>query len=296
LPQALGSLLAQVDDEPLLSPGDLALLGRLDLAHRLPLAGLYAGERRSPRFARSPEFSDFRPYAPGDDFRQIDWKAYARLERLLLRLYVAEEESALNVVLDTSASMSMGKWRAAIKLCAALCFLGLAAMDRVAVGELSRSQRCTPHMRGRDGMGRLWSFLRALEPRGSLRPQDLATLHWLRPGLVVVVSDFLTAESWDASVAVLRGRRMETVLWQVLAPDEENPALTGDVKLVEVEDQTSRELTITPSLIAEYRANLEEHRRRLARASAGPLVTSTSADTLQDTMLAGLRAGLVVRA
>jgi hypothetical protein len=72
--------------------------------------------------------------------------------------------------------------------------------------------------------------------------------------------------------------------------------LTGDVKLVEVEAETSRELTVTPGLIDAYRANLAAHRARLTRASAGPLVTSTSGDTLQATMLAGLRAGLVVRA
>src|ERR1700694_1505927 len=84
----------------LLNPADLAMLGRLDLGHPPPRAGLYAGERRSPRFARSPEFADFRPYTSGDDFRQIDWKAYARLDRLLLRLYVAGGESKLQVVID----------------------------------------------------------------------------------------------------------------------------------------------------------------------------------------------------
>src|SRR2546422_10235510 len=122
-----------------LTTADLNLLGRLDLAYRRPQSGLYAGERRSPRAARSPEFSDFRPYVSGDDFRQIDWRAYARFEKLMLRLYVAEEEACLNVVLDASASMVVGeppKWGTGRRLAAALAFLGLAAMDRVQVGEL----------------------------------------------------------------------------------------------------------------------------------------------------------------
>ena len=121
----------------MLSPAELNLLSRLDLAYRRPVSGLYAGERRSPRAARSPEFADFRPYVAGDDFRQIDWRAYARLERLMLRLYVAEEESSLNLVLDASASMEVGtppKWPAARRLASALAFLGLSGMDRVAVG------------------------------------------------------------------------------------------------------------------------------------------------------------------
>ena len=103
----------------MLSPAELNLLSRLDLAYRRPVSGLYAGERRSPRAARSPEFADFRPYVAGDDFRQIDWRAYARLERLMLRLYVAEEESSLNIVLDASASMEAGtppKWPSARRL------------------------------------------------------------------------------------------------------------------------------------------------------------------------------------
>src|SRR5437879_13121851 len=117
----------------MLSTAELNLLGRRDLAYRRAQSGLYAGERRSPRSARSPEFSDFRPYVSGDDFRQIDWRAYARLERLMLRLYVAEEEACLNVVLDTSASMGLGeppKWQTSRRLAAALAFLALAASDR----------------------------------------------------------------------------------------------------------------------------------------------------------------------
>src|SRR5437016_1890289 len=100
----------------MLTAAELGLLNRLDLAYRRPQSGLYAGERRSPRAARSPEFSDFRPYVSGDDFRQIDWSAFARFEKLMLRLYVAEEEACLNVVLDCSGSMGLGeppKWTAA---------------------------------------------------------------------------------------------------------------------------------------------------------------------------------------
>ena len=95
----------------MLSTAELNLLGRLDLAYGRQQSGLYAGERRSPRAARSPEFSDFRPYVSGDDFRQIDWSAYARFEKLMLRLYVAEEEACLNLVLDSSGSMALARAR-----------------------------------------------------------------------------------------------------------------------------------------------------------------------------------------
>ena len=284
----------------MLSAAELTLLGRLDLAYRRPQSGLYAGERRSSRSARSPEFADFRPYVVGDDYRQIDWKAYARLEKLMLRLYVAEEEACLNVVLDTSVSMELGeppKWPAARRLAAALAFLGLAAMDRAQVGAL-RGPRLPP-LRGRDGVARVWSFLEGLEPAGAASADDLARSGWTRPGLTVVISDFLVEDAnWAPALAALSARRQEPVLWQVLAPDEERPALSGDLRLIDVESERTRELTITPGLVGEYERALAAHRRALVRAgqaAGGRFVHSGSADSLEATMLAGLRAGVVRR-
>jgi uncharacterized protein (DUF58 family) len=283
-----------------LTAAELNLLGRLDLAYRRPQSGLYAGERRSPRAARSPEFSDFRPYVSGDDFRQIDWRAYARFEKLMLRLYVAEEEACLNVVLDRSASMSLGeppKWPAARRLAAGLCFLGLSAMDRVQVGTLGGEH--LPPLRGRDGVSRIWRFLDGLEPAGEAGPGDLARLRWLRPGMTVVISDFLVPDaSWSPALANLQGRRQEPVLWQVLAVDEENPAISGDLKLVDVESGRARELTITPRLLGEYRRALAAHRAELTRAAqatSGRFVHSSSEENLEAVMLDGLRAGVVRR-
>lgn len=286
----------------MLTAGELTLLGRLDLAYRRPQNGLYAGERRSPRSARSPEFSDFRPYVAGDDFRQIDWPAYARLEKLMLRLYVAEEEACLNVVLDTSGSMVMGeppKWQAARRLAAALSFVGLAAMDRVQVGELGGSR--IPPMRGRDGVSRIWTFLEGLEPAGETGPAELRRLSWARPGITVVISDFLVEEdgNWGPPVAGLASRRQDPVLWQVLSPDEEHPSIAGDLKLVDVETERSREFTITPGLLADYQRALAGHRAELARSAqsaGGRFLHSTSADDMEAMMLAGLRAGVVRRA
>jgi uncharacterized protein (DUF58 family) len=283
-----------------LTAAELTLLGRLDLAYRRPQSGLYAGERRSPRSARSPEFADFRPYVSGDDFRQIDWRAYARLEKLMLRLYVAEEEACLNVVIDASASMGLGdpaKWPAARRLAAALGFLGLAAMDRVQVGALGGGR--VPPLRGRDGVSRIWGFLAGLEPGGEAGPDELRRAQWTRPGMTVVISDFLVEDAaWAQPLAALATRRQEPVLWQVLAPDEERPTISGDLKLVDHESERSRELTITPGLVGEYLRALAAHRAALARAAqaaGGRFLVSGSADDLEAMILAGLRAGVLRR-
>ncbi|MDQ6691769.1 MAG: DUF58 domain-containing protein [Candidatus Dormibacteraeota bacterium] len=281
------------------------MLSRLDLAFRRPVSGLYAGERRSPRAARSPEFADFRPYVAGDDFRQIDWRAYARLERLMLRLYVAEEESALNLIIDTSASMEVGvptKWVAARRLAAALAFLGLSSMDRVAVGVLGDGRRRTPHLRGKEGVTRIWSFLESLQPGGSIQPMQLGDLDWPRAGMTVVISDFLGNEGgetqWSAPLARLRRRRQEPLLWQILAPEEESPTLSGDWMLMSAESGLSRELTITPDLVSDYLASLARHRnsvRRAAEGAGGRFVASLSSHELEAQMVSGMSRGAIRR-
>lgn len=284
-----------------LDAGDMALLRRLQLDHRRRARGLYPGQRRSPRTARSAELADFRPYASGDDIRQIDWRAYGRLDRLMIRLYVAEEESALNVVVDASESMTLGKppkWPAACRLAAAVATLGLAAHDRVAVGVLGPPGRSTAHVRGGVGGRRLLGFLAALEPGGPAGPDDLAGLRWLRPGVTVVISDFLVEGSWAPSLGALGTKGQEPLLWQVLAPDEEDPALRGDLRLREAESGRHREMTITPRVLHDYRLALAAHRADLARqagAAGGRFLHSRSDDRLDDCMRSAIRAGVVRR-
>ena len=129
-------------------------------------------------------------------------------------------------------------------------------------------------------------------------PADVSNLNWLRPGMTVIVSDFLVEDSWGPALAALRRRRQEPVLWQVLAPDEERPTLTGDLKLIEEESSDARELTITPTLVQEYLDRLAAHRSLLARAAEGAqgrFVHSLSSNDLEATMLAGLGAGVIKR-
>jgi len=293
---------ARVAQRPVLGPRDLALLARLNLVYRRPHRGLNPGERRSPRFARSAEFADFRPYVPGDDLRQVDWRGFARLDRLMLRLYVAEEEAALNVVIDASASMALGsppKWPAARRLATAVAFLGLAGMDRVAIGVLDPKGPHTPHVRRGAGGGRLLGFLPDLEPSGTAGPDDLAALRWLRPGLTVVISDFLVESPWNAALARLRSSRQEPVLWQMLAPDEEHPQLKGDVRLLDTESGNDQDMTITPRILEEYLRALADHReglRRQAGAVQGRFLHSLSGEDLERSIVTAMEAGVVRKA
>src|SRR5882672_12960403 len=93
----------------LLDPGFLRKLELLRIAARRAFPGITRGERRSTRRGASVEFADFRKYEAGDDFRHVDWNIYARLERLMLRQFVEEEDVRIDILVDQSQSMHFGR-------------------------------------------------------------------------------------------------------------------------------------------------------------------------------------------
>jgi hypothetical protein len=156
-----------------LDPALAAQLDRLDILSRRTFAGKLQGERRSKRRGRSVEFDDYREYVPGDDLRHVDWNVLARLDRLVVKVFQEEEDLAVHLVLDASASMNAGPGPAnkllyAVRLTAALGAIALAGNNRVlcsVVGASAESarpatvlRRMEP-LRGRRNIQRLSQFL-----------------------------------------------------------------------------------------------------------------------------------------
>jgi len=251
-----------------LTPELLRQLDRLVLQTRRSMIGQSAGERRSPRPGTSVEFADFRTYVPGDDFRRIDWNAYGRLDRLMLKLYLGEEDLAIYLWLDISGSMDWGKppkAQAARRIAAGLAYVGLVGFDRVAAGGFADAMVAfLPPQRGRRARPRVWDFLAAC-PSGGATDFNALRGHAgrLSRGLSIILSDFLTTSDPAPAVAALREARQEVVLLQVLAPQELEPDVQGDVALRDVETGATVEVTVTPALRAAYAAALEEHTLRL---------------------------------
>src|SRR5262245_21121291 len=161
--------------EPLFEPSFVRALEALTLAGRRVPSGRAAGQWRSRASGSSVEFSDYRTYAPGDEFRRIDWNAYARLERLFVRLYRAEEDLALSIILDTSASMDWGrptKARLAAQLAGALVFVALQGGDRA---ELLTCQGGSvgERLAGLRGEAATWTAWRLLERLSCAGATDL---------------------------------------------------------------------------------------------------------------------------
>jgi uncharacterized protein (DUF58 family) len=261
----------------LLSPSFLATLDRLTLVSRRARAGKFKGERRSPRRGGSVEFADFREYAPGDDFRQIDWNAYARLERLFLRLFVEEEDATVHVIVDVSRSMDWGqplKSTYAVRVAAALGYIALVGMDRLigaAFGLDGRSYALFPPHRGKHQALAWFDWLAGLAPL-SLPPSErgepeggqaspLAALTQYaasvrRAGPLIVISDLMD-DGWREGIQRLAARHYEITLLHILAPQEIDPEWEGDLKLVDSETNAAVEITADFDLLSRYRARLE---------------------------------------
>src|ERR1700676_871076 len=128
--------MADATSEPLLDPKFLARLEQLELVSRKIFMGRMKGERRSKKKGQSVEVADYRNYVVGDDLRFLDWNLYARLDRLFIRLFMEEEDLHFYVLIDNSLSMDFGsptKLHYARQVAAALAFVGLVNMDRVAI-------------------------------------------------------------------------------------------------------------------------------------------------------------------
>jgi uncharacterized protein (DUF58 family) len=256
----------------LLDPPLLRRLEGLALQVRRAVSGQMGGERRSTARGRSVEFADFRSYSPGDDFRLIDWNAYARLDRFVLRLFVAEQELPLSIFVDLSGSMDWGrpnKAETAKRLAGAIAYVALAALDRVrltvfAAGPTSGG---APY-RGRRAVAELFSRLESFPVGGTT---DYARLVWpvgkQRPGMTVLISDGLGESSIDPAIAALRRARQEGAVLQLLAPQEVAPDWTGDVRLRDSETGVEREFTSTPVTQASYLAALAQRTHDIERSA-----------------------------
>ena len=129
-------------ESTLLPPDVMAQLERLELVTRKVFRGRMKGERRSKRKGQSVEFADFRQYVPGDDLRSLDWNLYARLDKLIIKLFLEEEDLHFFTLIDASLSMDFGqptKLQYAKQLAAALGFVGLIRTDRVRIETLGQT-------------------------------------------------------------------------------------------------------------------------------------------------------------
>jgi uncharacterized protein (DUF58 family) len=245
------------------TPEFLAQLERLTLASRRVFRGRVKGERKSPRRGHSVEFCDYRAYGIGDDLRYVDWNAYGRLDRLHVKLFVDEEDLCLHLLVDASASMDFGrptKLDYAVRLAAALGFVGLVGLERVGVGILrERIAEGWPPARGRTQFHALLDFLTAVRPAGATRLNEALATYAMRAresGVAVLISDLLDPAGYEAGLRALMEHRFDIHVIHLLDPEEMSPELAGDFRLTDAESGEVRELSVDREALRDYRERL----------------------------------------
>jgi uncharacterized protein (DUF58 family) len=248
---------------------DEAFVKKLEVLHiisRKIASGQMRADRRSKKIGSGIEFADHRAYAPGDDFRHLDWNLYMRTRKLLLRLFEEEEDLYIYLLVDCSDSMGLGvdgetKLRYAKQLAGALAYIGLANLDRVAVVPFNtRLTDRLPPSRGRGQIYKVFRFLTGLKSQGQTQLKDsLRTFvsQNKRRGLAVVLSDFYDPDGFEEGLNFLRYQKYEVIAIQLHDRAELNPALRGDLTLVDCETGQQREVTVTAGLLKKYQEAFE---------------------------------------
>ncbi len=267
--------------EELLKPETLARMRGLDLKARLVVEGFLEGLHRSPYKGFSVEFSEYRPYIPGDEPRRIDWKVYAKRDRFYVREYQEETNLRAMLLVDASGSMaykssSLSKLDYATTLAAALAYLLIKQKDAVGLATFdTKIKEYVPPRSSRNHLQLLLSRLEELRPGGETNLAE--SLHGLaersrKRGLIMIFSDlFDDPQNVLLALRHFRHRKHEVILFHILDPQEERFEFTSPQRFVDME--TRREASLDPRLVrSEYRKALDEYRNLLKTSCAEHLI------------------------
>lgn len=281
--------------ESALSAEVVAGLTNLELAARLVVEGAYAGRHRSRLHGLSTEFSEHRPYRPGDALKHVDWKLLARTDRLYTRRYRDTTSLPLVLVLDTSASMAClgasapSRFRYAQVVAAALAWLAQTRGDGAGLlaGD-GPNATWLPSRGGRRHLRALLGRIDALSPRAEGDPPwkgaaaiDTAATRLRRRGLLVVISDLLDHE--DALLAALRRasvRGHDTAIFQLTSREELTFPWRGPSRFVDAETGATRLVDAGEIASRQIAAATEFHTRCATEAARlGIDLVQVSTDT-----------------
>ncbi|MBN2593253.1 MAG: DUF58 domain-containing protein [Sedimentisphaerales bacterium] len=283
----------------LLDPVFMSRLDRLDVLSRKILQGKLQGERRSKRHGQSVEFADHRPYVAGDDLRFVDWNVYGRLEQLFLKLFLEEQDLTVHIVADASASMSFGEPSKELfikKLTAALGYVSLVNNNRVTISFIADGVTVQlANMRGRNYLDQMAECLLTTDCDGISNFDDACrqlAAGRIGSGVMIVLSDFLFKEGYDSGLRRLIGRQYDLYAIQVLCPQELSPDLSGELKLIDIEDADAAEITVSAALSKYYKRNLTAYCNELkdfCTSRGAVYVLANSADSVESLVLNYLR-------
>lgn len=236
------------------------------------------------------EIANHKPYAPGDDLRHFDWNAYARLDEMMVKTYRAEREAPVHILIDVSGSMGIPAADRKLPLAAALttglAYIGLRQNDPVQVFCLGRHVRAwaSPLFRHPQRLPDLQAFVARVVAQGPTTLRHgidlfLRTVH--RPGLVVVLSDFLVPKSdYEEGLERLRARKYGVAALRIIGRHERTPdSLPRRLRLHDAETGTERMIDLTDANRATYANAVQAHLTGLKEWCGSRAVTFAAIDT-----------------
>lgn len=253
----------------ILDNDELRRIHSLAMQIKTPVSGQATGNRKSKSKGTSVEFSDFREYVPGDDFRRIDWNAYGRFNRLFVKLYMEEREAPVQVFPDISLSMDYGtpnKFFAACRLAAAVSYISLLSYDSVYVNPWNEKiHGAYGPFRTQSAYIKVDNLLAGLKASGKSNFSDaLRNMEWKTGrGVSFVITDGLLREGLEEGLKYLKYRNQDVFLCLVLSPEEMSPVLNGAVKLIDSETGEAIEVTVSAALLKRYEESLKQHLAKL---------------------------------
>jgi uncharacterized protein (DUF58 family) len=223
----------------------LERLERLTIHWQRSFPGLVGGHNRSHFAGGGQEFLDHRHFHQGDDLRAVNWRAFMRLDKMLLKMFQIEPRVPVRLLLDTSVSMAAGspgpqnKFEYALRLCASLCYVGLVRLDTIEVlpfaGELHEGKTCGG---GRHRFSPLSQFLEKLKPAGTTNFLNVAKQflnEYPQRGLVIVISDFLDESDVEKAIQYIADYGNELMLIQIWSDEDREPKCSGEYDFVDAE-------------------------------------------------------------
>ncbi len=253
---------------PFLDSQFLKKLENLQLIVRGRFHGTLSGRRLTHRAGMSLEFAEYKEYYPGDDLRYVDWNLYGRFDRLFIKVFTREEDVPIYLFLDVSHSMEIGrKLEYAARLAGALAYLGLKDLNRVGIFPFASDLVSgVPPRGGHRQIFEIFRFLQAIQPAGETSINDsLTRFARIRreSGLAILISDMLSDDGFEEGLAQLLYHRYEVTVLHLLAPEDLDPHLSGEVRLQDVEDHDELPIYVSKGVLKTYADALWQYRQRL---------------------------------
>lgn len=242
-------------EQKLIDSSLLKKLESLKLNSNVTLNQGYGGGRKSKSKGSSVEFSDFREYVPGDDFRKIDWNAYGRFQKLFIKLFMEEREANINIFIDTSKSMDFGnpkKSTLAKQLALVLGYLSLANMDRVNIYTYGNNKlESLEQLSGKNNAHRLAAYLDNIAFDKTEDFFQFIKTRAYKRGVSIILSD-LFSDSFQDTIKYLAFMNQSIVVLNLLSIEEINPFFSGDIRLIDSETEEGKDISITQSVLNSY--------------------------------------------